>query len=123
MINKKYLWCAVSFERFDNIVSACIVYKNGKINFEEWECKNQKDICEMYMYYANHGAYVDTFSIEDLGYEFHHSEHFSTYESRVNGNFVAEPYKGRFGEGIIIDMPDYNSEWFNKRMYFIKDGE
>lgn len=36
---------------------------------------------------------------------------------------AVEPYKGRFGEGIIIDMPDYNSEWCSKRMYFIKGGE
>lgn len=121
MTNNKYLGCLISFERFDNYVSACIIYRNGKIAFEEWECKN---ICEMYMYYANSGAHVDIFSIENLGYMFHHSYHFNTYESRVNGNTIAEPYKGRFGEGIIIDMPDYyNGEWCNKRMYFIKDGE
>ena len=123
MTNKKYLGCSISFEMYDDIVSACIVYENGKIDFEEWECKNQKKICEMYMYYANNGAYVDIFSIEDLGYEFHHSDYFSTYESRVNRSVVAEPYKGRFGKGIIIDLPDFNSEWCSKRMYFIKDGE
>lgn len=123
MTNNKYLGCSISLERFDNYATACIVYENGKINFEEWECKSNKDICEMYMYYANRGAYVDVFSIENLGYEFHHSDLFSTYESRVNGNTIAEPYKGRFGEGIIIDMPDYNSKWCSKRMYFIKDGE
>ena len=123
MKNNKYLGCSIGFEKYYNNVTASIVCQNGKINFEEWECKNQKDICEMYMYYANRGAYVDIFSIEDLGYEFHHSDHFSTYESRVNVNTIAEPYKGRFGEGIVIDMPDYNSEWCSKRMYFIKDGE
>ena len=51
----------------------------------------------------------------------HHSAYFSGYVSRKlkEEDLVAYPYKGHFGTGYIVDMPNWESTRFSNRTYFI----
>ncbi len=51
----------------------------------------------------------------------HHSAYFSGYVSRTRKweDIVAYPYKGHFGVGYIVDLPNWNSTRFSYRTYYI----
>ena len=50
--------------------------------------------------------------------EFHHSATARGYVSRKNPNGYAEPYEGRFGTGIIIHKPRWNTTNYHTIVYY-----
>ena len=51
------------------------------------------------------------------GYFLHHTAYARGYESRTSGVYRDEPYKGRYGEGIIIHYPAWNTTRYHKIAY------
>ena len=51
----------------------------------------------------------------------HHMATFRGYVSRKikTEDIKAFPYKGKFGTGYTVDLPNRNSTWYSFRTYFI----
>ena len=58
--------------------------------------------------------------LEQHGYKFHHEAYFRGYVSRKTAGYLSA-YEGRFGKGLILDYPNWNSTTYSFRNYYIKE--
>lgn len=62
--------------------------------------------------------------LTDDRYYLHHTAYYKGYVSRKADyeSLPVIPYKGRYGEGYIVDLPSYQSTRYCRRQYFILKG-
>ena len=53
------------------------------------------------------------------GYVLHHTAAARGYISRVG--YVVRPYKGRFGEGYVVESPRWDTTCYHWRTYYVKE--
>lgn len=58
-------------------------------------------------------------ALNRFGLVFHHAATARGYSSRRHDNGVATPYEGRFGFGIIIHRPRYNTTQYHTIVYYV----
>lgn len=63
--------------------------------------------------------------LNDERYYLHHTAYYKGYVSRKADydSLPVIPYKGRFGEGYIVDLPSYESTRYCRRQYYIMRKE